>query len=692
MATGKKAFEGKSSVSLIGAILKDNPPPISSLHPMTPPALDRVVKRCLAKDPEDRWQTARDVEVELKWIAESSTQAASVQASPAPAKGTTAPGRRLFVLGGAALVLGAIIAGLAVWSLRPSQAPQPVTRTVITLPPGQRLPAQGDLPAPVMAISPDGSRLAYIGASQGGNTQLYLRAMDSTEVRPIPATEGAIAPFFSPDGQWLGFFQIGTGVVNKISVSGGAATTVGVANGPYAGATWGSQGTIVFGAQGNAGLGQIPDAGGTPQSLTRLEGGEAGHTWPDILPGGRAVLFSSSSGGPTAQDNRIVAFSIASGQRRNLGIAGSFPQYVSSGHLLYVQNATLMAVPFDPDRLEVTGAAVPMVESVLQFGNGVAHYRVSGQGTLVYLSGGSGGVQRRLVWVSRNGAEQDVGAPPQAYGYPRLSPDGRRIAVELDSQIWLYDLARETLSKLTFEGSTNQNPTWTPDGRRVAFFSNKEETPMPMYWMLADGSGGLERLSTRDPSRQVGNQVPRSWSPDGQFLAFHVPGQDTQRDIWVLRMSDHKAEPFLRTRFVEGAPAFSPDGRWIAYISNESGRPEIYVQPYPGPGGKWQISTEGGAEPVWNPNGRELFYRGGNRMMAVDVISQPTFSAGRPRMLFEGEYLAVQFPLTAAAYDVTADGQRFLMVKETQAPTAATQINVVLNWFEELKRRVPAGR
>jgi serine/threonine-protein kinase len=689
MATGKKAFEGKSSVSLIGAILKDTPPPISSLQPMTPPALDRVVKTCLSKDPDDRWQTARDVWRELNWIAESSAQAASVSAVAAPAKSARTLSRGTLVWVVVSLLLVAIT-GIAVWNLRPAPL-QPVTRTVITLPPGQRLPAQSDLPAPVIAISADGSRLAYVGATQGGSTQLYLRSMDSAEVRPVPGTEGAISPFFSPDGQWLGFFQIGTGIVRKISVNGGAATPVGTVPGPYAGIAWGSQGMVVFGTQGS-GLGQIPDAGGAQVPLTRLGAGEAGHRWPDVLPGGRAVLFSLWGGGPTGQDSLIAVYSIGSGERRNFSIAGSYPHYVPSGHLVYAQNGTLMAAPFDPDRLEVTGTGVPRVESVLQFNTGVAHYRVSDRGTLVYLSGESGGVQRRLVWVSRNGAEQDVGAPPQAYGYPRLSPDGRRVAVELDSQIWLYDLARETLSKLTFEGSTNQNPTWTPDGRRIAFFSNREEAPMPMYWILADGSGGPERLSTRDPSRQSGNHVPRSWSPDGQFLAFHVPGPETQRDIWVLRMSDHKAEPFLRTRFVEGAPAFSPDGRWIAYISNESGRPEIYVQPYPGPGGKWQISTEGGSEPVWNPNGRELFYRSGSRMMAVDVTSQPTFAAGRPRMLFEGEYFAVQFPLTSAAYDVTADGQRFLMVKETQAPTAVTQINVVLNWFEELKRRVPVGQ
>jgi Tol biopolymer transport system component len=296
-----------------------------------------------------------------------------------------------------------------------------------------------------------------------------------------------------------------------------------------------------------------------------------------------------------------------------------------------------------------------------------------------------------------------LAAPVHAYVFPRLSPDGRRVAVsiqEQEMQIWLYDLSRETLTRFTFEGNTNLNPVWTPDGKRVAFTSNKEG-PLNPFWQLADGGGGLERLTT---SEYV--QVPMSWSPDGQLLTFIEINPTTGFDIWALRMGDpspgsgqapsaglgqvRKAQPFLRTPFNESAPRFSPDGRWLAYISNESGRNEVYVQPYPGPGGKWQISTEGGGEPVWNPNGRELFYRSGDKMMAVDIAAQSGFAAGKPRMLFEGQY--VPTPLTAPYYDVSPDGQRFLMLKASeQAQSAPTQINVVLNWFEELKRRVPPG-
>jgi eukaryotic-like serine/threonine-protein kinase len=324
------------------------------------------------------------------------------------------------------------------------------------------------------------------------------------------------------------------------------------------------------------------------------------------------------------------------------------------------------------------------VEGVLQstFG-GAAQYSFSATGSLVYVSGGVQATQRKLVWVNRNGTEQVLAAPAQGYRYARLSPDGRSIAVEADSQIWIYDLARDTLTRLTFEGTSNINPVWTPDGKRITFDSTTN-----LFWQMADGSGGLERLGTSQYA-----QVPRSWSPDGQLLAFHENNPTTKKDIWVLRLSDHKAEPFLRTPFNEGGPVFSPDGHWLAYISDESGRPEIYVKPYPGPGGKWQISTEGGSEPAWNRNGRELFFRSGSKMMAVEVTTQPTFSAGKPKVLFEGQYWGVQAGQMGTAYDVSPDGQRFLMIKPVEQTGAApTQINVVLNWFEELKQKVPVEK
>jgi serine/threonine-protein kinase len=530
-----------------------------------------------------------------------------------------------------------------------------------------------------VALARDGTHLVYVAREGGALQQLYLRSMDRQETSPISGTQGAVTPFFSPSGQSL-IFSAG-GKWQKVSINGGTAVTLADGALP-AGASWISEGTIGLG-DFRAPILQVPAAGGATRPLTRLQGGAAGQTWPEFLPGGTAVFFATG----TADKPQIAVQSLATGEQRNL-VSGIQPRYAISGQLIYAQGGTLMAVAFDPQRLQIIGAPVPMVqdvaESPIYFGS---QYSISDSGSLAYISGGAQAIQRRLVWVGHDGTEQLLPAPPRSYENPRLSPDGRRIAVDVDRQIWIYDLARDSLSRLTFEGSLNRNPVWTPDGKRIVFQSDKETVEYNLWWQLADGSGGLQRLTTSDY-----NNVPRSFSPDGQLLAFHENNPKTNKDIWVLRMSDRKMEPFLQTPFIEGAPAFSPDGHWLAYVSNESGRPEVYVQPYPGPGGKWQVSTEGGTEPAWNRNGRELFFRSGNKMMAADVATQPSFSAGKPRLLFERPYLRSDFPLVGTAYDVSTDGQRFLMVKETEQASSATQINIVQNWFEELKRRVPAGK
>jgi Tol biopolymer transport system component len=683
MATGKRAFEGKSQASLIAAILEREPAPMSSLQPMTPPLLDRVVKKCLAKEPDDRWHAAKDLCDELKWVAGSASQ---VTLTPtAAANGFRSLGRRTVLISMGTALSSAAIAGVAVWNLKtaPASAPQPVTRTVINLPPGQQLAGLDNGPA--VALSPDGTHLAYVARQGGGTQKLYLRAMDSLEAKPIPGTDGAFNPFFSPDSLWLGFF-VGQ-KVKKISVNGGAALTLGDASFPH-GASWSGLGVIAFSPSIGSSLKQVPDGGGTPQLLIRLKKGEVNQRWPEFLPGGKAVLFTGAPTNASWNNAEVAAQSVGTGERRNLIQGGTYPRYAASGHLVYAQEGSLMAVSFDPGRLATTGAAVPIVEGVLQSpSSGAAQYSLSATGSLVYISGGVQADQRRLVWVTRNGAEQPVAAPARSYVYPRISPDGQRVSMgitEEDTQIWLYDLSREKLTRITFGGSVNQDSIWTPDGKRISVQSNREG-PLNVFWQLADGSGGLERLTTSE-----NDNFPISWSPDGQLLAFAEVNPTTGYDIWVLRVSDRKAQPFLRTTFNESAAHFSPDGRWLAYISDESGRFEIYVQPYPGPGGKWQISTEGGTEPVWNRNGRELFYRSGGKMMAVDIATQPTFASGKPRMLFEGQYSPA--PGTANNFDVSSDGQRFLMIKPNEAGEAApTQINVVLNWFEELKRRVPTG-
>jgi len=670
LLTGKQTFHGEDITEVLASVVKSEPD-WTVLPANISPSIRVLLQRCLRKDRRQRTPDAATIRIEI----EDALAAPATAELTVAAIGSGVLGRRAAVLCLGALLLGAAIAGLAVWSLRPSPAPRPVTRTVITLPTDQRL-AIGENPE--VTISPDGRLLAY-AALQGGVQQLYLRAMDSLEAKALPGTDGAVSPFFSPDSQSLGFFA--GGKLKKVSVNGGGATTLGDAAIPR-GASWGSQGAIAFTPSFGGPVQEMPEAGGAAKPLTQMAKGDTSHRWPEVLPDGQAVLFAT---GLTTSSMQVAVYVTGTGEQRILvPVPGSTqPRYAASGHLLYVQGSTLMAAPFDARRQVLTGEAVPVVENVQGNSFGAAQYSISTTGSLVYVSGGSQSEQNRLVWVSRDGKEQPLAAPPGAYGRQRISPDGRKVTVEQDGQIWLYELARDTMTRFTFEGSNNFAPVWTPDGSRIAFQSNNDGPPS-VFWQKADGSGGMEKLTGSEYTR-----FPKSWSADGQLLSFGEINPTTGYDIWVLDMKDRKAVPFLRTPFYE-VGVISPDGRWMAYTSNESGRNEIYVQPYPGPGGKWQISTDGGMDVRWTANGRELTYRNGNKMMATDIATQPAFSAGKPRMLFEGPY--VPSSQLASFYDVSGDGQRFLMLKPTEQAQATTQIVVVQNWFEELKQKVPTGR
>jgi serine/threonine-protein kinase len=505
--------------------------------------------------------------------------------------------------------------------------------------------------------------------------------MGQLEAEFIAGTEDARSPFFSPDGQWLGFFA--EGKLKKVSVSGGTPVIVCDVTSPRATASWGADESIVLQAHTNSGLFQVPAGGGTPQPLTTLdsESGEGSHGSPQVLPGGKAVLFNVRS---AAGAFSIAVQSLETGERRVLLEGAVAARYVPTGHLVYVQGGTLMAVAFDLEQLEVTGDPIPTLQGVMQASgtDDVAHLTFSDTGTLVYVPADSSArAGRTLAWVDRKGAVEPLAAPPREYGRVDLSPDGQRVAVTSGGEVWIYDIRRETLTRLTFERGSM--PLWTPDGKRITFQSTRFGL-RNLFWKLADGSGAAEQLLASELPHS-----PMSWSPDGNLLAFVEVHPSTNGDVWMLPLEgEGTPEPFLRTPFSETGPVFSPDGHWLAYRSNESGRYEIYVQPYPSTGAKWQISTEGGEEAVWASSGGELFYRSGDKMMAIDITTEPTFTHGIPQLLFEEQFVRYG---PRALYDVAPDGQRFLMIKEGEQQLRVTQLNVVLNWFEELKRLVPTN-
>jgi serine/threonine-protein kinase len=397
------------------------------------------------------------------------------------------------------------------------------------------------------------------------------------------------------------------------------------------------------------------------------------------------VLFTIFTG--AGLDNaRIGVMSLETGERRILVRAGAYARYCPSGHLVYARAGGLMAVPFDLRRLEVTGPPVSVLDGVSMNPTWFsAEFSSSSDGSLAYVPGGARIADRTLAWVDRKGAAQSLSVAPSGYVQPRLSPDRRRLVIGKEGAgVWVYDLAQGTLTRLAETGWVLPLPIWTPDGRHVTFRSGVGGS-INLYWIPADGSGAAERLTAGEDQQFAG-----SWSPDGRVLAFMQDDPATGGDIWVLSLEgDRKARPFLLTPSNEGGAMFSPDGRWLAYVSDESGRQEIYVRPFPGPGGKWPVSTEGGTEPMWARNGRELFYRNGDKMMVAAVETKPTFAAAKPRVLFEGHYEASLIGFQPN-YDVTLDGQRFIMIKGSEQ--AATQVNVVLNWSDELRRLVPAGK
>jgi serine/threonine protein kinase/Tol biopolymer transport system component len=670
LLTGLPMFRGETISDTIAAVL-GREANWQALPGETTAKTRDLLRRCVQKDINRRMRDIGDARIEIEEALSGTVEAGTVSVHknwmrPLP----------LALVGFLAIVVIVLLIGSLIRTTRlPTRA---ITRLVVTLPPTDQLFGGNGI-----ALSPDGSRLVYV-ARQGvmDTRRLYLRAIDRFEATPILGTEDANEPFFSPDGQSLGFSA--NGELKKVSLSGGAPLTLCKAS-AMRGATWGPDDMIIFAPSTGSGLYRVSAGGGSPTPLIVPDQskGESSYRWPAILPGGEALLFTIWGG----TDRRIGVLSLKTGVTRVLIDGGTYPQYLPSGHLVYAREGGLLAVPFDLRRLAVAGPPVSVLEGVqMNPVNGFVQLSTSADGSLAYLPGVAGGGERTLLWVDREGAPQALPTPSRGYTGPRLSPDGKRLAVGITGTnpgLWIYELARGTLTRLT-TSILAPYQIWTSDGKRITYRSALGN-PFNLDWMPADGSGVAERLITGE-----GLPIPGSWSPDGQVLAFSEQNPTTGWDIWLLKLEgNRKPQPFLRTPSNEDAPIFSPDGRWLAYQSDESGRDEIYIRPFPGPGGRWQISTEGGTEPLWARNGRELFYRNGDKMMAVTIETKPNFTASKPILLFKGNYVMGPFSFRPS-YDVSADGQRFLMVKAAEQQQGVSEINLVLNWSEELKHLVSA--
>jgi serine/threonine protein kinase len=685
MLTGRGAFQGDDVSEIIASVIKgdvqlDRLP--ANLHPR----VREAITRCLQKDPKRRYSSINDARYEIE---QALADPSGVLAPPVTGAEPRRKLRMIFPWVAAAIALTAIIAGVAVWKLNPSK-PQPVSRFYYELPKDQQLRNAGGLN---LAVSPDGRQFVYI-ADKG----LYLRSLSELEARLIPGTnDDPRAPFFSPDGQWLGYWSAADNQLKKISIRGGASVSLCDAAAVNA-ASWGIDNMIIY-TQYGRGIMRISATGGTPELMVDEQKESIGLS--QILPDGKTVLFALITRRPW----QVVMQSLKSGKRTVL-FAGARPQYFSTGHIVFLSgNNSLSAIPFDLGKLEVTGAPVPVVEGVWQQQQASApQYAISDSGTLVYMPGTTVAAalpKQTFVWVDRNGKEEPLAAPPNSYDSPRISPDGTKVALQFGrANIGIWDMVRKTMTRLTFDAYFNDLPLWTPDGKRIAFLS-QQEREYKVYWKASNGTG-TEDLLGSVPSLAM--FFPSTWSGDGKNLVLTMLNQQAVRDtqpfdIGIISMEgDHKWRPLLQAKYNEAQPQISPDGRWMAYTSNESGQYEVYVRPFPDvEKGKWQVSTSGGDSPLWSRDCRELLYRSGDAVMAVSVKTEPDFSLETPKILFQGTYVSsdISSSYDLVTWDISLDGKRFLMMKPMKSTEKAPEaevprrINIVLNWFEELKQRVP---
>ena len=687
MITGQRAFQGNSRLSVASAILEQEPEPISVLKPMSPPALDQTIRRCLAKDREERWQAARDLQLELKWIAEAGSQSGI-------------PAQMLFRRKLSARIAWALLVAVtpfAVWKafLPAPKSPEPVRLSADLGADAALITEYG----PAVILSPDGTRLVFVAFGADRKIRLYIRALDGLQAAPLSGTDGARDPFFSPDGQWIAFFA--DGKLKKISVQGGAVVTLCDVPADRGG-SWSEDGSIIFTPKLRAALSKVPAAGGTPEPLTELhqQAGESTERWPQALRGGKGVLFTSDTNATDFDNADIVVYSMATGKRKTIVHGASYARILPDGHLVYTRQGTLFGAPFDLKRMEITGQAVPVLEDVVTNPqNGGAQFSFSNAGSLVYVPGTEVSLNVAIYWMDREGKFKPLREVPDSYNSPAFSPDGKQLAVSIGvsgkESIWVYDLLRDTLSRLTLGGQASVYPVWTPEGQRIVYAAAEKDGTMNLYWKRADGSDDAQRLTASKK-----NQYPFSWSPDGKTLAFAEDSTDSPGRIMTVSVEgDDKSgwkfsepRPFLNSPFLEWAPAFSPDGRWLAYRCNESGSDEVYVRPFPGPAGKWQVSSEGGGFPRWSRSKRELFYKTPDQRIMVVSYTEPggSFQAERPQLWSPGQFTDRSI---AYNFDLHPDGKRFAVLKasDTGSQVVVSKVNFVFNFFQELRRKIPSG-
>jgi len=682
---GRRAFEGDDVSDVLASVLKMEPG-WSALPPDLPAPVVRLIRRCLEKDPKRRLRDVSEGMLQLEdGLATSANQSApaSVEAVTAPSMVPAPFWRRVLPLAVTAAATAVTVAGIELfWA---ADTPPAEVVTFHHVPPAEAAllftSDQDDL-----AVFPDGSAIVYSTLETGSAMPvLHMRRLDQIDAARLRGTENGLGPFASPDGEWVGFVDgSARDVLKRVPVLGGPATQIARVPGPLRGATWLEDGTIVFGVDGS-GLFRVDQGGGDPVALTTPEPpAEQEHSWPSPIPGTNLILFVASEGGSVIVEGRIAVLDLQAGEIVRLELPGSHPRWSPSGHIVYVsEGGSVRAVRFDVDRRSLTGGPVPVLDEVSAKPSGGANFDVARDGRLVYATG-SVSASRTLTWVDREGRETPIAADPRTYFYARVSPDGRRLSLDIrdeEQDIWIFDLARGVLSRLTDQPGSDQYGLWTPEGDAVIFSGSEG-----LYRQRADGTSAPEQLTTANSMTEFPNAV----SPDGEIV-YRTASAEGANDLFVIALEgDRAARTLLATEHDELNPSISPDGRWMAYQSNLSGREEIYVRPFPDvQAGQWTISNNGGTEPVWSPDGREVFYLAADgKLMSVPVDMSDGFSPGVPAPLFDtAPYF---FGGMGRNYDVAPDDERFVMVKNPTSAGAAssTPIVVVLNWAETLKSRV----